>query len=182
MERSLTVDYRIDADDKIVFVNEAWTRFAIENDAARLSDSVIGTSLWEYVTGLEVAHIYRDLLVRVRAKSASATFPFRCDSPERFRRMRLLVVPLENAFVEFSAIVEAEGQHPPTIELLRSSSSQGESFLRMCAWCKAIFVDGGWKPIEQAIELTASLHKEPFPQVTHGICDSCEVEYVKLAP
>ena len=75
-QQTETVAYCIDADDNIISVNEAWNRFAIENDAAQLSTEVIGTSLWDHIVGVDVAHIYRDLLSRVRAKMVSASFPF----------------------------------------------------------------------------------------------------------
>ncbi len=62
------VVYRISADDIIEDVNDAWARFAIENDAPALATEVIGRSLWDYINGLDVVHIYRLLLARVRAK------------------------------------------------------------------------------------------------------------------
>jgi len=93
-KQSESVVYCIDADDAIDSVNVAWTRFAIENQAAQLSTGVIGTSLWDHIVGVDVVHIYRDLLSRVRTKNVSASFPFRCDSPECYRLMRLVVIPL----------------------------------------------------------------------------------------
>lgn len=178
-----SVVYSIDADDNIVSVNEAWTRFAIENDAAQLSTEVIGTSLWGHIVGVDVAHIYRDLLSRVRTKMVSASFPFRCDSPEHYRKMRLVVVPLLNKRVEFRAHLDSEGPHARTIELLRPrSAAEPKSFVTMCAWCKAIVIDGIWTPLERAIEQTSLFLQEPFPRFTHGICDACVKEYSKLAP
>ena len=159
------------------------SQFAIENEAKRLSDGVIGTSLWDHIDGVDVAQVYRDLLWRVRTKMVSASFPFRCDSPECYRRMQLAVIPLDSGRVEFHAILCSEGPHAQTIELLRHSHSvESESCMRICAWCKAVAIDGIWKPLEEAVELTACLLQEPFPRLTHTICDSCFAVYDNLAP
>ena len=182
-KQSPGVVYRINENDKIDFVNDAWSRFAIENDALRLSDGVIGTSLWNHIAGVDVTEIYRDLLWRVRTKLVSATFPFRCDSAEHYRRMQLVVIPLAKGRVEFQGILGSEGPHAQAIELLRHRHSlESKSFIRMCAWCKAIAIDGRWQPLEEAIESTACLLQDPFPRLTHGICEVCVEEYAKLAP
>lgn len=183
IKQSPSVVYRINENDNIDFVNDAWSRFAIENDAERLSDGVIGTSLWDHIVGVDVTQVYRDLLWRVRTKMVSARFPFRCDSPEYYRRMELVVIPLEKERVEFHAILGSEGPHGQTIELLRHSHSvELESFMPICAWCKAVIIDGIWQPLEEAIKSTACLLQEPFPRLTHSICNVCLAEYARLAP
>jgi hypothetical protein len=177
------VIYRISAADIIEDVNDAWKQFAIENDAPALATEVIGRSLWDYIQGLDVVHIYRDLLARVRAKAISATFPFRCDSPERYRRMRLMVVPLNDGRIEFRAMLDAAGLHAELMDLLRPREGDDPGVLvRMCAWCKAIEVDERWMPLEEAIKKMRLFLRGSFPRLTHGICDACAIQYAELAP
>lgn len=182
-EQQPSVVYRIDGDDKIVSVNDSWAQFAIDNDSAPLCDGVIGSLLWDHIAGADVAQIYRDLFYHVRKKMISVSFPFRCDSPDRFRRMRLEVLPLENEAIEFRAVPEVIGRHARTIDLLRPrSSTKLDSFMRICAWCKAIEVNGTWTPLEEAIDSTESLLQEPFPRLSHGICDVCYRQFSKYVP
>jgi len=61
---ALPVVYRIDAADIIEDVNDAWARFAIENDAPSLATEVIGRSIWDYISGPEVRHIYESVFKR----------------------------------------------------------------------------------------------------------------------
>ncbi len=179
IEPNRPVIYRINRDDKIEFVNDAWSRFAFENDAVRLTDRIIGTSLWDHIVGPDVTQIYRDLLWRIRTQLVSATLPFRCDSPVLARVMQLVVIPLEREAVEFQATLHSEAPHPKAIELLRHGHVAASGpFIRMCAWCKAIAINGNWKPLEEAVESEACLLQEPFPQITHAICDPC---FVKLS-
>ena len=51
--------------------------------------------------------------------------------------------------------------------LLLKRSEKIERFLRVCAWCRKVWVDGSWIPIEQYLEKKHTL------QSTHGICSEC---------
>jgi len=42
-----------------------------------------------------------------------------------------------------------------------------EEYLRVCAWCRNVWLDGKWVKFEQYMEAQHSL------QATHGICDKC---------
>ena len=88
----LTYVYRINPDDVIEFVNDAWVRFAVENGTPTLAHEVIGSSLWNYISGPQVVHLSKELLARVRESRCDATIPFRCDSPRvrRFMRMKIM--------------------------------------------------------------------------------------------
>lgn len=181
-DRTRAVVYRVDGADTIEFVNDAWARFAQANDAAQLAEGVLGVSLWHYIAGDDVAQIYRDLLARVRMAGVSVEFSFRCDSQQRRRDMQLILAPLGDRKVEFRAILKAEQPHAPPIDLLRpSSAGASDSFVMMCAWCKAMKVDGEWVALEEAVPRTAHMLQHPFPRLSHGICDLCAKTYQDLA-
>ncbi len=42
-----------------------------------------------------------------------------------------------------------------------------EGYLRVCAWCKNVWLDGRWVKFEQYMEAQHAL------QSTHGICEKC---------
>jgi len=48
---------------------------------------------------------------------------------------------------------------------------QNEKFLRVCAWCRKIWVDGEWVNLEEYAVRQHSLRS------THGICDVCVVKH-----
>ena len=80
--------YRIDALDRITFVDAEWLRFARENEAEQLVETgVVGRSVWDFVSGFEVRSLYENLFASVRSRGEPARVPFRCDSPALARWM-----------------------------------------------------------------------------------------------
>lgn len=176
----LPVVYRINAADIIEDVNDAWRRFAIENDAPLLATEVIGRSIWNYIVGPEVRHIYASAFERVRKQHCQMSFPFRCDSPELYRAMRLSISPMSEGHIEFCSVLETIRTQPRTLDILqRKSGSLLSPIVQMCSWCKAIEIGSTWKPIEQAIEELCLLTQESMPRVMHALCDSCRVDYMQ---
>lgn len=166
--------YRIGPNDLIEFVDDAWLRFAVENDTPMLSQRIIGTSLWNYISGKEVVHLSRELLARTRESGCEVTIPFRCDSPLMRRYMWMKILPLEKNRVEFRTWIEREVPYTKPIQLLDPAvTKDGEKFLRMCAWCKKIDMSGSWLEIEDAIGQFRLFDRLAIPAITHGICDTC---------
>jgi hypothetical protein len=180
-------EYVIDADDVIVFVNESWKTFAEENGDAGLGDRVVGTWLWQHMSGLEVKHLFRVLLERVREGRRVVRVPFRCDAPDVRRHMMLEVTPLPDDAVRFVSWMEEE-EGRPKVEILDASRTESEDhFLRMCAWCKRVEVSVGepsyewvsegpknWRELEDALMELDLLSQEPLPRITHGVCGDCK--------
>lgn len=170
----LTYVYRITPDDVIEFVNDAWVRFAVENGGSALCQGVIGTSLWNYISGRQVVHLSRELLTRVRDSRCEATIPFRCDSPLIRRFMWMKISPVSNGKLEFCTWTEREEPYSEPIQILNPAVSKGrEQFLRMCAWCKKIYTGSFWLEIEEAIGRMRLFDHAAMPTITHGICDRC---------
>ena len=92
-EPSITT-YRIDADDIIQDVDAEWLQFAELNDTHDLSrEAVVGRSLWDFIAGAEVEHIFKQIFERCPEWSSGARVPFQCDSPTRTHRMILAIEP-----------------------------------------------------------------------------------------
>src|SRR5689334_22653245 len=88
--------YDLDREDRLAAVSGAWDHFARENGAPELCGSrVLGRSLWDFVCGADVRHWNEVLLHGVRGHGRPVAVPFRCDAPDRERRMEMQVTPLK---------------------------------------------------------------------------------------
>lgn len=160
------VAYRIDRDDRIVAVNDAWRAFAAENGSAGLADSIVGQALWESIAGSTVRQVYRSLLTRVRTGHV-VRFPFRCDAPTLRRDMRLTMTAQPDGAVDFvSELMDARPR--PALLLPRRVT------IRSCAWCCRVWTPAGWTEVEDAVYAVDLFRwDDDSPTITHGICDDC---------
>lgn len=168
------VVYRLDRQHRFVFVNDAWDRFAIANDAPELAGSaVLGKPLMSYIWGLEARHLTHALIERAAAAGAPLSVPFRCDSPGERRRMRMIVT-VDDVGIEFRTRVEAAEERLPAALLDRRIHDR-EGLLTVCAWCKRARANDAWMEIEAAAEALRLFELPRVPALTHGICDACVV-------
>lgn len=172
----MPIQYRIDRADRIQFLNEAWLKFACQNDGAHLSRAhVIGKSLWEFVDGEEVRGLYGQIFKMVRMKQRAGLFRFRCDSPVCRRYFLLTVSPLQEEALMLST--HTIGETPrKTVPLLDSELEKGGTWLRVCSWCmKACLSTKEWVELEEAVDRLDLLGGNPVPHLTHGICPDCQI-------
>lgn len=169
-----TSRYVVDSRDVIAAVSDSWNCFAVQNGAPELQrERVVGRPLWDFVSGAEVRYIYAQILDRVRASDAPVLLPFRCDSPERRRFMRLSISPILEGALQLDAVLVREEQRP-TLVLLEPEASRSEQVLILCSWCKRARVDADdWLDLEAAVPRLDLLGRSP-PRLSHGICSSCE--------
>jgi hypothetical protein len=170
----------IDAADKVVHVNDDWLAFAAENTAPQLTAfSVLGRHIWRFIEGQETSYLYEQIFDRVRAGQSPVTFPFRCDSPDCRRFMEMTLSPLSGGAIQFSShIIREERRH--SVNLLDASRDRSGEFLKICSWCKRIYIpERGWEEIEAAIEPLDLFGHRSMPRMTHSICDCC-YETIKL--
>jgi hypothetical protein len=172
-------EYVINADDVITRVNSDWEAFARENGAEGLPASAIGTWLWQHFGGMEVKHLYRALLDRVRESGVKAEVPFRCDSPGTRRFMSMAVEPLDEGAVLFSTWTVREEDRPP-VEILAPADAQEEGAeVVMCAWCKKVDSgESGWAEVEEALGRLEVLNRDHPPRITHGVCPECRARVI----
>jgi hypothetical protein len=169
-----TYHYSVDSDDRIVSVSSTWLAFALENGAPELtSDRLLGEPIWSFVSGPQVVEIYTLLFEWVRTSHARISVPFRCDSPNELRFMRLHLAPSEAAGVEMAAIVERVFSRP-AIHLLERLASRADYSFEICSFCRRIFAFGAWLELEEAISRLAWLETERPPQLEEVVCESCE--------
>lgn len=175
--------YRVDADNRISWVNEVWSEFALANlGASVMPPGVIGRDLLDSVSDSTVREIYRAILFRVRA-GAAVEFNYRCDAPDKRRIFEMRICALDHGGAEFASTLLHE-EIRPTVLLLEPGHARNESFLRVCSWCQKVATpDGQWLPVEEAAAQLRLLEVEQLPAITHGICAGCYAEMkAKLGP
>lgn len=169
-----TVVYRIDCQDNIIYVNNAWSAFARENDGEKLEkESVLNRPVWKYIYGKETKHIYEILFNKVRTGQKGINFPFRCDSPTMRRFMELKLLPLPNNGIELEACTLKE-ESRRQLNLLDAFIKKSHGHLMMCSWCKKVNVNDQWIEIEDALIQLDLFGEKELPGLTHGICLCCK--------
>jgi hypothetical protein len=167
--------WTIDRENVITSVGGDWDAFATGNEAASLcGTSVVGRSLFEFIDGEETQRIYRLLLRRVRALDAPILVPFRCDSPELRRHMRLEIEPLRERAIEFRGVFVA-AERRPLLRLVARNASRSEALLVSCSFCLRIRLAGDeWVEAEDAVVRLGLLARERIPRLAHGVCPACK--------
>ena len=171
------VAYRIDADDRIIDVNEAWISFAERNGGDGLRpELVIGHVLWDFLTDSTTVHLYHGICKQLRSGGPTVQFRFRCDAPDVRRLLAMKMVCGDAGSIEFTVTPVAE-QPRVTLPLVGVSSSNPGPLVSMCGWCKRVRApDATWVEIERGIEALGLFQSTtPLPAVSHGICDACEL-------
>lgn len=168
---------RVDVEDRIVSVDDAWKDWAEKEGEPALVDSVVGTDLWRYLSDLAVQQIYAEILKRVRETGRTVRFPFRCDAPDR-RRFMQMEVARDGEEVEFRSWTESEVARE-AVRLLNPTASSTDAKVVVCAWCRRVRVEEGeWLEVEEALPRLDLFGEDPVPGVSHGICPDCRSRVV----
>jgi len=169
------VVYRVDARDRLVWVNEAWHRFARVNDGAHLaSDTIFGRDLWSLIGGDQTTVLlYSLLLERVRASGRPVTLPFRCDGPGVRRLMLMNLEPLPHDGVEFRVDTVATSARRP-VALFDARTRHASIVVSVCTMCARIDVgEHGWLDVEAASTYHRALTRPWPPTRGSTLCPTC---------
>lgn len=176
----MVTSYRIDGTDHVVSVDDAWLAFAAENDAPELTrEHVVGRPLWDFVQGSEVRRLLRLVLSRVRRNDVPLLLPFRCDSPDRRRFMRMALTPLPGDELRVDSILERQDRQPP-IRLLDRRAPRSAQAPVLCSLCRRVELPGqdrdrdhDWVEVEDAVVRLELFGAGPLPRLAHGVCPGC---------
>ncbi|MDP1580195.1 MAG: hypothetical protein Q8M02_07945 [Candidatus Didemnitutus sp.] len=167
------ISYRIDAADRIVWVNGEWAHFAQANDGGSVLPEIILGMKWEQaVSDPSVRQLYREILKRVRG-GAAVSFDYRCDAPNRRRTFAMTVRPVAEGAVEFESLLIREEERP-TVVLLEKGCARNDNLVIVCSWCQQVKVAATlWLPVEEAVAQLRLFEDEAMPRLSHGICVPC---------
>lgn len=171
--------YRIDGQDRICYVNPAWSEFARANRGdAVMPEQVLGSKILEFVEDATLQQLYRAMMDRARAGSP-VQFKYRCDAPDRRRTFEMEIRLLGNGELEFTSTLRHEEARAP-VAVLQTDAPRDKRLLRVCSWCQRVALpDGTWVTVEEAVQKLGLLEAETFPKLTHGMCEPCRADWVK---
>lgn len=169
------VEYTLARDGLILSVGGRWDAFAKENDAVERADGgVIGTSIWQWVTGEETKYLLSSVFKHVRASQASVTIPYRCDAPDVERHLYFHAYPEEDGRIRLVHRMLREEPRATREAVLDRRQEHSEALLAMCSWCCKIKTASSWTDLHEAVAQLSLLSTDRPPKITHGICSSCE--------
>ena len=166
--------YWIDSKDRIAHVDETWLTFAAENGAPDLTpERVCGRPLSMFVDDRTTSYLWSSLLSRAR-RGPEVAVTIRCDAPTR-RRTFLMHVTRDGPSELLIRSESLNEDDRETVALLDVSTERGEGQVRVCSWCKKVFVPPDrWFEVEEAVAKLDLLLQRTPPSVTHGICAPCD--------
>ncbi|HEU4654924.1 MAG TPA: PAS domain-containing protein [Steroidobacteraceae bacterium] len=175
--------FRIDARDRLVFVNAAWVEF-MHPHQQQLADpaSFVGRSWWDFVDRGQVRQLWALLHQRVRGIAAPVFVPMRADTPTQRRLIDIELQPqFDGAIQHVCERVWTEVRKP--VALLDPAHPRDDRDLRCCAWCKCVQVCiGRWEEIEDA-QLLLGIEPAPtLPKLVTDVCTTCKQSLLKTFP
>lgn len=173
MNNALHISYVINESDEIIFVNDAWSEFALANDAPELvANKVLNCNLWDFISDAATREIYQKLVDKARA-GHSSNFGFRCDSPDLRRFLEMKITLVENKNIQFDTrIINTEKRICQNV--FQNDARRTNVVIVACSWCKKVETgDGNWCEVEEFLSDPNLLESENISQISHGMCVSC---------
>jgi hypothetical protein len=175
--------YIIDALDRIVFVNPAWSRLvAPVRGAAPGMLETFGTSIWDRIPDGVVRQLWELLYTRARIGGGSVFVPMRVDRPDERRLIDIELQPLGDGAIRH--VCEPVWSQPrPAVALLDPAYPRDERSLLSCSWCQRIQVGlGVWEEIEDAQQALSITADSALPRLQPSACNSCKQSLLKTFP
>ena len=174
IQRGTLCVYEIDGDDKIVYCNDVWDEFAIENSGEDFRfERVKGRVLWDFVSDASTADLYRRLVAHVREGNV-VRFTFRCDSSTMFRLFEMKIALAAKKRVRFSTRVKQTGDRDAIAIQTEETDAPDEPPLLVCSWCGRMKIHRQlWQELDIAVAKTGLFEKHKLPAISHGICERC---------
>ncbi len=165
--------HHLDVRDRICFVNEAWLRFAQENEAPELTrPAVMGRPLWDFVRGSETRVLYEAIFASLRRARQEVLLPYHCDSPAVKRSMRMTLRSLARGAIEVeSVLLQSQAREP--MDVLDPRAPRSERTLNICSVCRRVQSQGTWIPAERAVVQARLFALPAVPRLAERVCPVC---------
>lgn len=166
-----SVQYRIDRDNRLCWVNAQWQIFARENDGQHLlAEKVIGKPILDFFSGKVTRQYWEKIFADVRAKGEPLVLDFRCDSPEVRRAMRMQILPDDVG--ELLIISRLLSSQPLTraVRIQRAEQRSRHTLVR-CSQCNRVKHPLDWLDSDALFALDQKA--APPLSVIYGICPAC---------
>lgn len=163
--------YWLDNKKRIAYVSTFWDEFAVENEGKNvISSKVIGKSIWEFIDS-DTTKMWLDTLLRFsETTKKEIERPYRCDSPDLKRYMKMKVVVEGSNILRLEHTVLKTEKRINSIKIFHRSSSgiaSENSFKVRCSVCGRIKDNEEWKEIENISD-----QKKQYT-VIYSVCEHC---------
>lgn len=162
--------WQIDGTDQIVCANDNFIHFAQQASIPHLSPVPVGQSVWDFIPNLEIRHLLRVLLARVRLAGKTIDLPYRPGGAGRCLLLLRMQPADSHGGVTFRCRPlgkQAQPIFPPGQRRFHDDP------VRICSWCNRVLTDAGWNDPEEADTVIDLFRRADKPELTHGICDDC---------
>ena len=163
-------------------VNARWDVFARENDGeSAVASEVVGRPLISFLSDATIRMLYRRMIEAAQA-GRTITFRYRCDAPRERRVLEMVIRGAGRGEVDFISTIKELAQRDP-IAFFDRRAARTDEHLRICSWCQKIAISPTeWVEADEAVNTLGLLLAGPVPRMTHGICQRCKDEMLRLLP
>lgn len=169
----MLVRLRLDGGGTITAVNDAFDRFACDNDTPQISGrSVIGRKLDDFITGDETRMFIAVLVKGALVLRRESVRLYRCDSADTRRLMEMRIAPLPEGGVDMlhRLVWQERLQHRTAF----TAVGRVVAMAKRCSICNRLQMEGSWHEPDQLARPDPS---RPI-KVFYGICDECQADPV----
>jgi hypothetical protein len=169
MSLSITT-YILDGKGRIISINGPWDEFAHENGGVDIyANDIQGQLIWDFISG-DATRMWFDTLINFAAvKNEIIKRPYRCDSPDFKRYMRMTITPEGNGLLRIDhELLSLEQRKNPIYPVHESKSISNISRIR-CSICGRINNGISWE--EPHIKHTTGLNEIV---VIYTVCNECK--------
>lgn len=164
----------LDHEDRITWVNDAWSRFAQDNGGTEaVARGVVGRSYLDGVHG-PLRGFFARAFARVREEGDPWELSYECSSPELYRMHRVRVAPTAGAgLLMVHGILETR-PHDRVPEVAEEKDFRdARGVMVQCSNCRRVRrIGDGWRWVPGWVAT-------PSPPVSHGLCAACEGLYLE---
>lgn len=166
----LVTVHRIDAGERLCYVDDGFRQAALAAGVADLPDRVLGTPLFSHFAGEPTKEWYRYLLDHV-AQRGTVSFKFHCDTPTLIRLQRMDIRLLDDKSMEFTAVTLSTSPRRRPASVLDWSAPRSTRRVVMCSWCLRVSTVIGWVPVEQAVQVLQVFEDTISPSIDYTVCE-----------
>lgn len=160
----------LDRSTKIVWVNDAWTRFARENGAR--GGTELGAHYLAGITAPELKEHFERVFEGVLTSGKPYQQQYDCPSPDLARRYHMRILPLERSgFLVEHSLMEARAAGGGNVAPDEATYRNEHGIVVQCSNCRRVRAnDGAWHWIRAWVA--------DIPERTsHGLCATCARYY-----
>jgi len=162
--------YQLDKKDRIISVNNTWDEFAHDNGGTHVFEKdICGCSLWDFIAGDSTRMWMQSVLWVARLKKTVIERPYRCDSPELKRFMKMRIIPDRGGVLRIEHEVMSTEQIAVPVYAKYGVGIKHPRLKLKCSFCSRIKYDRGW---EEFSGEDAGESSEIY--VAYGVCEDCQ--------